>query len=86
MNKQEAMLRRLGSPMSRTVDIHLNQIILIDRILFSVTLLHVPESIDTMKMSEIWIHKKLQRGYDEYGAGKHGTLLLHLINSRKNIK
>ena len=66
----EAVLGQLGIPMSTAVDIYLNQIVLLGGIPFPVTLPHAPESIDASKMSEDQIHAKLQRGYDDYKAGK----------------
>ncbi len=70
--KQDAenVLGRLGIPMSTAVDIFLNQVVLVGGIPFSVTIPSVPESIDMTKMSEEQIHSKIQRGYNDYKAGR----------------
>ena len=66
----ESVLGRLGIPMSTTVDMFLNQIVLVGGIPFSVTLPNASESIDATKMSEDQIHAKIQRGYESYKAGR----------------
>lgn len=66
----ESILGRLGIPMSTAVDMYLNQIVLVGGIPFSVTLPKAPEGIDMTRMSSEQIHDKLQRGYDDYKAGR----------------
>lgn len=66
----EAVLGRLGIPMSTAVDMFLNQIVLVGGIPFALTLPNAPESIDAAKMSEDQIHAKIQRGYESYKAGR----------------
>ena len=66
----EKVLGRLGIPMSTAVDMFLNQVVLVGGIPFSVTIPSVPESIDMTKMSEEQIHSKIQRGYNDYKAGR----------------
>ena len=70
--KQDAenVLGRLGIPMSTAVDMFLNQVVLVGGIPFSVTIPSAPESIDIAKMSEEQIHSKIQRGYNDYKAGR----------------
>ncbi len=66
----EAVLGRLGVPMSTAVDMFLNQIVLTGGIPFAVTLPSAPESIDITKMSIEEIHDKIQKGYESYKAGR----------------
>ncbi len=66
----EKVLGRLGIPMSTAVDMFLNQVVLVGGIPFSVTIPNAPESIDATKMTETQIHAKIQRGYDDYKAGR----------------
>ncbi len=66
----EAVLSRLGVPMSTAVDMFLNQIVLVGGIPFSVTLPGAPESIDASRMTDDQIHAKIQRGYESYKAGR----------------
>ena len=66
----EVILGRLGIPMSTAVDMFLNQVVLVGGIPFSVTLPDAPVNIDATRMTEDEIHTKLQRGYDDYKAGK----------------
>ena len=66
----EAVLGRLGIPMSTAVDMFLNQIVLVGGIPFSVTLPNAPESIDTTGMTDEQVHAKIQKGYEAYKAGR----------------
>ncbi|MCH3953843.1 MAG: type II toxin-antitoxin system RelB/DinJ family antitoxin [Eubacterium sp.] len=66
----EAILSRLGLPMSTAVDLFLNQIVLTGGLPFAVTLPDVPENIDTAKMTSEQIHSKIFKGYSDYQAGK----------------
>ena len=66
----EAVLGRLGVPMSSAVDMFLNQIVLTGGIPFAVTLPSALESIDMTKMSIDEIHDKIQKGYASYKAGR----------------
>lgn len=66
----EGILGRLGIPMSTAVDMFLNQVVLVGGIPFSVTIPDAPVNIDAKRMTEEEIHTKLQRGYDDYKAGK----------------
>ncbi len=65
----EAILSRLGIPMSTAVDMFLNQVVLVGGIPFSVTVPRPPIDIDASQMTEAQFHAKLQRGYDDYKAG-----------------
>lgn len=66
----EAVLGRLGVPMSTDVDMFLNQVVLSGGIPFAVTLPSAQESIDMTKMSIDEIHDKIQKGYESYKAGR----------------
>jgi len=66
----ETILKRLGIPMSTAIDMFLNQIVLVGGIPFSVTVPKPPVDIDVSQMTETQLHAKLQRGYDDYQAGR----------------
>lgn len=66
----ETILSRLGIPMSTAVDMFLNQVVLVGGIPFSVTVPKPPAEIDASQMTKSQIHAKLQRGYDDYKAGR----------------
>ena len=66
----ETILTRLGIPMSTAVDMFLNQVVLVGGIPFSVTVPKPPVDIDASQMTEAQLHAKLQRGYDDYTAGR----------------
>lgn len=66
----EAVLSRLGIPMSTAVDMYLNQIVLMGGIPFSVTLPKPPANIDASQMNEEQIHSKIAQGYTSYKEGK----------------
>lgn len=66
----EAVLGRLGVPISTAVDMFLNQIVLAGGIPFAVTLPSAPESIDMTKISIDEIHDKIQKGYESYKEGR----------------
>ena len=56
--------------MSTAVDMFLNQVVLVGGIPFSVTLPKVPADIDASQMTDAALHAKLQKGYDDYRAGR----------------
>jgi len=66
----ETILTRLGIPMSTAVDMFLNQVVLVGGIPFSVTVPKPPVDIDASQMTEEQLYAKLQRGYDDYQAGR----------------
>ena len=66
----ESVLSRLGIPMSTAVDMFLNQVVLVGGIPFSVTIPNASENIDVTRMTGEELHAKIQRGYDDYKAGK----------------
>ena len=66
----ETILSRLGIPMSTAVDMFLNQVVLVGEIPFSVTVPKPRADIDATQMPEGQLHAKLQRGYDDYKAGR----------------
>ena len=69
-SEAETVLSRLGIPMSTAVDMFLNQVVLVGGIPFSVTLPKAPADIDTSQMTDAALHAKLQKGYDDYRAGR----------------
>ena len=63
--RAEAVLSKLGVPMSTAIDMYLNQISLTGGIPFAVTLPKAPDVINAEQ-----IHEKLQKGYDDMQAGR----------------
>ena len=68
--RAEAVLTRLGIPMSTAIDIYLNQISLTGGIPFMVGLPNAPSVLNADLMTAEEIHAKLQEGYDDLRAGK----------------
>lgn len=66
----EAVLSRLGVPMSTAIDMYLNQISLTGGIPFSVTLPKAPNTVNADLMTEGQLHAKLKKGYDDIDAGR----------------
>ncbi len=69
-SEAETVLSRLGIPMSTAIDMFLNQVVLVGGIPFSVTLPKAPADIDASQMTDADLHAKLQKGYDDYKAGR----------------
>ena len=63
--RAEAVLSRLGIPMSTAIDIYLNQIFLTGGIPFAVTLPNAPDDINADLMSVEEIRAQLQEGYND---------------------
>ena len=68
--RAEAVLSRLGVPMSTAIDMYLNQISLTGGIPFSVALPKAPASVNADGMTAQQIHEKLQKGYEDVEAGR----------------
>ena len=68
--RAEAVLSRLGVPMSTAIDMYLNQISLTGGIPFAVTLPKAPDSLNVDQMTDEEFHVKLQKGYDDITAGR----------------
>ena len=68
--RAEAVLTRLGIPMSTAIDIYLNQISLTGGIPFAVTLPNAPSVVNADLMTSEEIHTKLQECYDDLRAGR----------------
>ena len=68
--RAEAVLSRLGVPMSTAIDMYLNQISLTGGIPFAVTLLKAPDALNADLMTNEELHAKLQKGYDDMEAGR----------------
>lgn len=66
----EAVLSRLGVPMSVAIDIYLKQISFTGGIPFAVSLPKAPDSVNMDLMTEEELHAKLQKGYDDIEAGR----------------
>lgn len=66
----EIILTQLGIPMSTAIDMFLNQIVLTGGIPFSVTVPRPQADMDASQMTEAQLHAKLQRGYEDYKAGR----------------
>ena len=67
--RAEAVLSKLGIPMSTAIDMYLNQIFLTGGIPFAITLPKVPDTINSDLMTTRELHAKLQKGYDDIEAG-----------------
>lgn len=67
--RAEEVLSKLGIPMSTAIDMYLNQIFLTGGIPFAVTLPKAPDTINADLMTTAELHAKLQKGYDDIGAG-----------------
>ena len=68
--RAEAVLARLGVPMSTAIDMYLNQIFLTGGIPFAVTLPKVPDDINADLMTVDELRAKLKKGYDDIEAGR----------------
>ena len=66
----EAVLAKLGIPMSTAIDIYLNQISLTGGIPFSVTWPNATSTLNTDYMSSDEIRGKFQEGYEDIKAGR----------------
>ena len=68
--RAEAVLSRLGIPMSTAITIYLNQISLTGGIPFAVTLPKALAAIDADRMTTEELHAKLEKGYEDIKAGR----------------
>ena len=68
--RAEAVLSRLGVPMSTAIDMYLNKISLTGGIPFTVTLPKAPDDINADLMTVEQLHEKLEKGYNDIKAGK----------------
>lgn len=68
--RAEAVLSKLGVPMSTAIDMYLNQISLTGGIPFAVTLPKVPDAINADLMTNEQLRVKLKKGYDDIEAGR----------------
>ena len=69
-DRAEAVLSKLGIPMSTAITIYLNQISLTGGIPFAITLPKVPDTINADQMTTEEFHAKLEKGYEDMKAGK----------------
>ncbi len=82
--RAEAVLSKLGIPMSTAIDMYLNQISLTGGIPFSVTLPKAPDSINADLMTDEELHAKLQKGYDDMQAGRTTNAAVAFAKFREN--
>ena len=66
----EAVLSRLGIPMSTAINMYLNQITLTGGIPFAVRLPEAPHAVNADLMSDAELQAKLERGYADAKAGR----------------
>ena len=69
-DRAEAVLSKLGIPMSTAITIYLNQISLTGGIPFAITLPKVPDTINADQMTAEELHAKLEKGYEDVKAGR----------------
>jgi len=82
--RAEAVLSRLGIPMSTAIDMYLNQISLTGGIPFAVTLPKSPDVINADLMTNEELHAKLQKGYDDIQEGKVQSAVDAFAKFREN--
>lgn len=80
----EAILSRLGIPMSTAVDMFLNQVVLVGGIPFAVTLPKLPTDLDISQMNETQLHEKLYKGYNDYKEGRVQDAATAFANFRES--
>lgn len=68
--RAEAVLSKLGVPMSTAIDMYLNQISLTGGIPFAVTLPKAPDAINADLMPEEQLHAKLMKGVADIESGR----------------
>lgn len=66
----EAVLSKLGIPMSTAINMYLNQISLTGGIPFPITLPQVPDSVNVDVMTDEELYLKLKAGYADAEAGR----------------
>lgn len=66
----EEVLAELGIPMSTAINMYLRQINLTGGIPFSIELPKAPDEINAELMTEVELHDKLQKGYDDIEANR----------------
>ena len=68
--RAEAVLSKLGVPMSTAIDIYLNQIALTGGIPFAVTLPKAPDAVNADLMTNEELLLRLKKGLDDIETGK----------------
>ena len=84
--RSEAVLSRLGIPMSTAITIYLNQISLTGGIPFAVTLPKAPAAIDADQMTAEELHAKLEKGYEDIKAGRTQNAADAFVKFKENRK
>ena len=69
-DEAEAVLRRLGIPMSTAIDMYLNQIVMQGGIPFSVTLPKAPASVNADLMTAEELRARLLKGIEDIDRGR----------------
>ena len=85
-DRAEAVLSKLGIPMSTAITIYLNQISLTGGIPFAITLPKVPDTINADQMTAEELHAKLEKGYEDMKAGKTQNAADAFAKFRENHK
>lgn len=80
----EAVLSRLGIPMSTAINMYLYQIYLTGGIPFPVTLPKTPDSINVDLMTKDELHAKLQKGLEDARAERTQNASLAFEKFREN--
>ena len=83
----EEILAELGIPMSTAINMYLRQINLTGGIPFSVEIPKAPVEINAELMTELALHDKLQKGYDDIEAGRVADVseAFNLIRKKHSI-
>ena len=85
-DRAEAVLSKLGIPMSTAITIYLNQISMTGGIPFAVTLPKVPKAINADQMTAEELHAKLEKGYEDVEAGRIHNAAEAFAKFRENHK
>lgn len=80
----EAVLSKLGIPMSTAIDMYLNQIVMTGGIPFEVTTIHFPKSVNLDLMTDEELLEKLQKSAE--GEGIDAETAFAEFEKRHNIK
>ncbi len=83
----EEILSELGISMSTAINMYLRQINLTGGIPFSVEIPKAPVEINSELMTEVELHDKLQKGYDDIEAGRvaDASEAFNLIRKKHSI-
>lgn len=85
-DRAEAVLSKLGIPMSTAITMYLNQISLTGSIPFAITLPKVPDTINADQMTTEELHAKLGKGYEDVKAGRTQNAADAFAKFRENYR